>query len=903
MGPISMKSHYRAVVIGGGVVGCSVLYHLAKAGWSDVLLIERSELTSGSSWHAAGGFHTLNGDPNVARLQAYTVSLYKELEEISGQSCSLHLTGGVMMADSPERMDFLRLAHAKGRYLGMDTELITPSEARAMFPLMDETKFVGAMWDPVEGHLDPSGTTHAYAKAARKLGAEIVLRNRVTELTQATDGTWNVVTEQGTVKAEHVVNCGGLWAREIGRMVGLELPLLAMEHMYLLTEPMPAVEEFNAATGREMVGVLDFKGEIYTRQERNGVLLGTYEKACKPWSPVETPWDFGHELLAPDLDRISPSLEIGFEHFPGIANAGIKQVINGPFTFAPDGNPLVGPVQGLTNFWCACAVMAGFSQGGGVGLALSNWMVNGEPGFDVWGMDVARFGEWATLRYTNAKVRENYSRRFSIRFPNEELPAARPAQTTPLYDTMRAQGAVMGDSWGLETPLWFAPEGVEAKDVVSFHRSNDFEHVGNEVRATRERVGVTEIANFAKYEIRGSGSADFLNRLMTNRMPKPGRLVLTPMLNEAGKLIGDFTVANMGPGAGEDRFMIWGSSAAQKYHMRWFEQHLPKDGTVRIHRFDQTLVGLSIAGPKSQEVLAGLCDEDVSTSAFRFMDVREMAVAGAPCIVNRISYTGDLGYEIWMQPAYERLVYSAIKEAGEKHGIVDFGMRALLSMRLEKNFPTWFRELRPIYGPFEGAMERFVKLEKNEFIGRDAAARENAAGPKLRRVSFIVDALDADVMGDEPIWARIGDRDFGTVEQPHGYGAPRFGADGADVGAPTSPLWGGRTEGSGGGASAGSADTSPPTPALRADPPHEGEGKDSFCIRGIRDGEWAVVGWVTSGGYAHWVQKSVAQGYVPAELAGDESAGLFEIEILGQRRPARINIEPPFDPTGDRMRA
>ena len=358
-----MKSHAKAVVIGGGVVGCSVLYHLAKAGWTDIMLIERSELTSGSSWHAAGGFHTLNGDPNVAKLQAYTVQLYKEIEELSGQSCSLHLTGGVMMADTPERMDFLRLAHAKGRYLGMDTELITPSEAKAMFPLMDETNFVGAMWDPVEGHLDPSGTTHAYAKAARKLGAEIVLRNRVVELTQEVDGTWNVVTEQGTVKAEHVVNCGGLWAREIGRMVGVELPVLAMEHMYLLTEPMPEVEEFNKSTGREMIGVLDFKGEIYTRQERNGILLGTYEKACKPWSPVNTPWDFGHELLQPDIDRIAPSLEIGFKHFPGIEKAGIKQIINGPFTFALDGNPLVGPVQGLTNFWCACAVMAGLQPG------------------------------------------------------------------------------------------------------------------------------------------------------------------------------------------------------------------------------------------------------------------------------------------------------------------------------------------------------------------------------------------------------------------------------------------------------------------------------------------------------------------------------------------------------------
>ncbi|MCF6116523.1 MULTISPECIES: FAD-dependent oxidoreductase [Mesorhizobium] len=861
-----MKSHAKAVVIGGGVVGCSVLYHLAKAGWTDIMLIERSELTSGSSWHAAGGFHTLNGDPNVAKLQAYTVQLYREIEELSGQSCSLHLTGGVMMADTPERMDFLRLAHAKGRYLGMDTELITPSEAKAMFPLMDETNFVGAMWDPVEGHLDPSGTTHAYAKAARKLGAEIVLRNRVVELTQEVDGTWNVVTEQGTVKAEHIVNCGGLWAREIGRMVGVELPLLAMEHMYLLTEPMPEVEEFNKSTGREMIGVMDFKGEIYTRQERNGILLGTYEKACKPWSPVNTPWDFGHELLQPDIDRIAPSLEIGFKHFPGIEKAGIKQIINGPFTFALDGNPLVGPVQGLTNFWCACAVMAGFSQGGGVGLALSNWMVHGDPGFDVWGMDVARFGEWATLRYTNAKVRENYSRRFSIRFPNEELPAARPAQTTPLYDTMLANNAVMGDSWGLETPLWFAPKGTEPKDIVSFHRSNDFGPIGEEVRATREKVGVTEIANFAKYEVSGLGSEDFLNRLMTNRMPKTGRIVLTPMLNEFGRLIGDFTIAKVG----EERFMIWSSSAAQKYHMRWFEKHLPKDGPtasqVRIHRFDQTLVGLSIAGPKSRDLLQKLVDVDISTKAFRFMDFREMAVGGAPCMVNRITYTGDLGYEIWMAPAYQRLVYKAIKDAGEEFGLVDFGMRALLSMRLEKNFPTWFRELRPIYGPFEGAMDRFVKLEKNDFIGRESAAREQAEGPKLRRVSFIVDAADADVMGDEPIWAKVGGKDYGTVEKPHGYGAQRFDTDGKEV---------------------------------RGSRAAEG----ASAVRGIVDGDWRVVGWVTSGGYAHYVQESMAQGYVPAALAGDESAGLFEIEILGSRRPARINVEPPFDPSGEKMRA
>jgi dimethylglycine dehydrogenase len=848
-----MKTHAKAIVIGGGVVGCSVLYHLAKAGWKDIILIERSELTSGSSWHAAGGFHTLNGDPNVAKLQAYTVGLYKELEELSGQSCSLHLTGGVMMADSPERMDFLRMTHARGRCLGMETELITPSEAKAMFPLMDESHFVGALWDPVEGHLDPSGTTHAYAKAAQVLGAEIELRNPVLEITQDTDGIWNVVTKNGTIKTEHVVNAGGLWAREVGRMVGLELPLLAMEHMYLLTDDMPEVTEFNSETGRELVGVIDFKGEIYTRQERNGLLLGTYEKACKPWSPINTPWDFGHELLQPDLDRITPSLEVGFKHFPAFEKAGIKQIINGPFTFAPDGNPLIGPVPGLTNYWSACAVMAGFSQGGGVGLALANWMVDGDPGFDVFAMDVSRFGEWATIKYTNAKVRENYSRRFSISFPNEELPAARPQQTTPLYDIMLNENfAVMGDTWGLETPLWFAPSKKEAHDVLSFHRSNDFKHVAAEVEAVRNSVGVTEISNFAKYEVSGADAEAFLNYLMTNNMPKLGSIILTPMLNENGKLIGDFTIAK----ASENRFLIFGSLSATKYHMRWFEKHSKFYKSLKIKRFDMTLHGLSIAGPNSRKVLQKLVDEDISNSKFQFMSFREVDVNGAPCMINRLSYSGDLGYEIWMAPEYQRKVYRGIKKQGAEFNIKDFGMRALLSMRLEKNFPSWFAELRPIYGPYESRMERFIKINKSKFIGQKAAKQELLDGPKISRTSFIVDAGSSDVSGDEPIWAKT-EKVYDFIDPPHKHGAKRFNSKGNELSSSNSQ----------------------------------------------QDGKWKVVGWVTSGGYAHSIKASMAQGYIPTDLSQVTQKGLFEIEILGKRYPCQIMDNPPFDPLGKCMKS
>ena len=499
-----MKTHARVVVIGGGVVGCSVLYHLAKRGWTDIMLLERDELTSGSTWHAAGGMHTINGDPNVAKLQKYTIELYQEIEELSGQATGLHITGGVMLAATEERFDWLKSMVAKGRYLDIDAEIISAEEAHRLMPLLDPACFVGALRTWVDGHLDPSGVTQAYARSARKLGAEIHRHTRVESLVRNSDRTWDVVTAKGTVRAEHVVNAAGLWAREVGRMAGLELPVLAMEHMYLLTDDMPEVAEINETTGREVLHVVDFDGELYLRQERGGMLMGTYEKACRPWSEHETPWDFGHELLEPDIDRIAPSLEVGFQHFPAFQSAGIKQIVNGPFTFAPDGNPLVGPVRGRPGYWCACGVMAGFSQGGGVGLTVANWMVDGDPGFDVFAMDVARFGDWATPAYTNVKVRENYSRRFSIRFPNEELPAARPLCTTPLYDRLASAGAQFGAAYGLEVPLWFAPPGVE--DEFSWRRSTDFDHVAAECEAVRERVGLMDISGFAKYTVSGEGA-------------------------------------------------------------------------------------------------------------------------------------------------------------------------------------------------------------------------------------------------------------------------------------------------------------------------------------------------------------------------------------------------------------
>ncbi len=803
-----MQSHARVVVIGGGVVGCSVLYHLARFGCTDALLIERDELTSGSTWHAAGGMHTVNGDPNVAKLQKYTIDLYKEIEELSGQATGMHLTGGVMLAATEARFEWLKSLAAKGRYLGIETHVITPERAHELMPLLDPACFVGALETIVDGHLDPSGTTHAYAKAARKLGAQVERFTKVEELIQCADGTWRVITNKGEVRAEHVVNAGGLWAREVGRMVGREHPILAMEHMYLLTADMPEVAAVNAATGREVIHAIDFDGELYLRQERGGMLMGTYEKACKPWSEDTTPWNFGHELLAPDLDRIAPSLEVGFKHFPAFQNAGIRQIINGPFTFAPDGNPLIGPVRGLRGYWCACGVMAGFSQGGGVGLALAQWILNGDPGFDVWAMDVARFGDWASKAFTNARVRENYSRRFSIRFPNEELTAGRPLRTTPIHDLLAAAGAQFGAAAGLEVPLWFAPPGVT--DSFSWHRSTDFATVGEEARAVRAGVGLMDSSGFAKYSVTGAGAAAWLDHLLPCKLPAAGRMTMAPMLKEDGKLIGDFTLANLG----EEGWLLIGSGVAEEYHLRWFHDHLPADGSVQIVSRTRELAGLAISGPRSRELLARITRAPVDGASMRFMDIRSLPLGLADALVGRVSYTGDLGYEIWCSADTQRHLFMLLQEAGKDLGLRLFGSRALNALRLEKGYGSWAREYRPLYGPLEAGLERFVALDKPvEFIGKAGAIAERETGGVRRLRTFIVETERTDVIGDEPVW--------------HGE---------------------------------------------------------------------RVVGWVTSGGYAHASEVSVAIGYVERELA-DLDTG-WSIEILGNRCPARLQTSPLFDADG-----
>ena len=746
-----MKTEIRVAVIGGGVVGASVLYHLTKLGWTDIALFEKHELTSGSTWHAAASVHTYNSDANVSKLQKYTIDLYREIEQISGQSCGIHATGNMVVAATDEIFDNLKLMHSRAKYLGMETHLIAPSEAKKLNPLLDDTQFVGALHRIDGGHVDPNGVTHAYAIAARKVGAEVHRFTQVTGLSQRADGTWDVATDKGSVHAEHVVNAAGLWAREVGRMAGIELPVLAMEHMYVVTEEIPEI----VAHGREILPTTDYFGEIYMRQEGKGVLLGTYEKDCRVWSPHTTPWDFSMQLLPDDLDRLSPHLEIGFKHFPAVGRAGIKKVVNGPFTFAPDGNPLVGPVRGLRNYWSACGVMAGFAQGGGVGLALSRWMVEGDPGADIFAMDVSRFGKYATHQYTLIKVPENYSRRFRIAYPNEEMPAARPLRRTPVYDRLKDAGAVFGANFGLEVALWYAPKGMEPVENPTYRRSNAFPIVKEECHAVRNAVGLMEISGFGKYEVVGPDAEAWLNRILANKMPKPGRMVLAPMLNPRGTVIGDFSVARLA----HDRFLIIGSGVAEIYHMRWFEQHPPPAGTY-IRPLPHALTGFGIAGPKSRELLQRLVFEDISHQAFKFFAAREMVVGLAPCTVLRASYTGDLGYEIWTTPDYQVTLYDALVAAGKDLGLRHFGNRTLMSLRLEKAYGAFFREFRPDYTPMESGLDRFVAYDKPDFIGREAALKDRATPPKKKLVPLIVES-DVEVVGYESVLK--GDEAVGQV--------------------------------------------------------------------------------------------------------------------------------------------
>lgn len=738
-----MKSHYQAVVIGGGVVGASVLYHLTKFGWTDVALIERAELTAGSTWHAAGGFHALNADPNVAALQQYTINLYRDIEAESGQHVGVHMTGGVNIASDPNRWEWLKSAWAVFQSVGIETaKLVTPEEIKALCPIVDLTGVLGGLHDSNEGYVDPYGATQAYATAARKRGADVILRNRVLALKPRADGGWEVVTEKGIVIAEHVVNAGGLWAKQVGRMAGVDLPVTPMEHHYLITQDIPEI----AALDREIGVVVDLEGFTYMRQERKGLLLGVYERNPKHWNMDGAPWDYGMELIAEDVERISPELLKGFERFPCLARAGIKKWVNGAFTFTPDGNPIIGPVRGVKNYWVACGVMAGLSQGGGVGKSLAEWMIYGEPQADVFGMDIARYGAFAANReYLKQTTRQFYSRRFVMTFPNERLPAGRPVKRPGAYADMSAAGCQWSASWGIEMPVYFAPKGLIEEPTLK--RSNAFDLVGAEARVVRTHAGLADTSVFARYEISGPGAQAWLDRLLSVKLPPPGRARLAPMLGHDGRLKGDLTVFNWGGGT----FWLMGSYYLREFHLRWFANQAAHG--VTVHDISDATSGFLVTGPNARRVLEGTTHQEVDAAALPFMTCSEFDIGMVRAKVARLSIAGELGFEINCSAVEHATLRETLLAAGRDFGIAEVGYYALNTLRLEKSFGIWSREFTQGYTPGMTGLDRWIAFDKGDFIGCRAALEErDAGGAKNVLVTLEVDAVDADASGFEPIW-------------------------------------------------------------------------------------------------------------------------------------------------------
>jgi len=724
-----MKSSYRAVVIGGGIVGVSVLYHLAKLGWTDVALVERAELTAGSTWHAAAGFHALNADPNIAALQDYTINLYKEIERESGVNVGLHMCGGVNITNDKSRWEMLKAGWATFQAIGVETaKLVTPEEVAEMTSGIIRTDdILGGLYDSNEGHLDPNGATYAYAGAAKKMGADVIVRNRVLELNQRGDGTWDVVTEQGTIHTEHVINAAGLWAKQCGHMAGVDLPVTPMEHHYLITEDIPEV----AALKEQMPMVIDLDGFTYTRQERNGLLLGVYELIHKHWNMDGAPWDYGMDLIPEDIDRIAPELAIGFERFPSLENTGIKKWVNGAFTFAPDGNPLVGPVGpvGPRGYWVACGVMAGFSQGGGIGKSLAEWMVHGQPEADIFGMDIGRFGmHQSNKEYIRQTTGQFYSRRFVMTFPNEELPAGRPLRTSGAYADMTAAGARWSNSWGLEVPSYFAPT-PDFEEPGELRRNAAFPIVDEECKAVESAAGLLDISGFSRYEISGAGAEAFLDTLLACKLPTPGKVKLAPMLAEDGRLKGDLTCFNWGDGT----YWLMESYYLREFHMRWFRDH--NDAGALLRDVSDDFAGFSVNGPKARQIMMNCMSADLGL--FRVK-------------VARLSLSGEMAFEINCHGRKHASLRKMLLEAGADLGLREIGFRAMLSLRLEKSIGIWNGEFTQAYTPAMTGLDRWIAWDKGAFIGKESA--QNAAAPARVLRMLEVEAENADCVGFEPLW-------------------------------------------------------------------------------------------------------------------------------------------------------
>ena len=738
--------HARVVVIGGGIAGCSVLYHLTKLGWTDVALLERNELTSGSTWHSVGNTPMFTSSLNLLRILKTSNELYASLEAETGQSVGYHQVGSLRLATSPDLVTWYKQIQDMAQLADVRSELISVEEARALNPFINPDGVLAVAHLHGDGYLDPSSVTHALAKGARQRGAEIYRGTRVEQITRTASGEWAVATNHGTITAEIVVNAGGQWAREIARMVGVELPLVPMEHQYVVSEAIPELK----GLPREIPVTRDPERVFYMRQEGDGLLFGFFESNPIPWSVDGIPRDFGRQLLPERLEHLEPDLQRAAERIPILAKVGIKRIVNGPDAYTPDGAPLVGPVPNVPNFF----VIAGFSlfgiaNGGGTGRACAEWIVEGVPGIDLWEYDVRRFGEYAPRKsYLVAKAMEAYARDYEVHYPHHERPAGRPLKTSSIHAELSSAGAVFCARHGWERPLWFAPPVVSPHDEPSFGRANWFPHVAQECHAVRERVGILDQTSFGKFQVEGAGSGAFLNRLCANEVNVPiGKIVVTQMLNARGGIECDVTVTRID----NDTYWVITAAWTTTHDWAWLEWHLPRDGSVLLRNITEEFAVLSLMGPRARQVLSRTTEADLSNAAFPFMMCRDILVGAAPVRAYRISYVGELGWELYMPPAYQRAVYQQLMEAGREFEIINFGYRALDSLRLEKGYRFWGLDMNALTSPLEAGLSQFVKWTKGDFIGRDAVLAQKKAGGGRTLECLTVEGNEAIPHGWEPI--------------------------------------------------------------------------------------------------------------------------------------------------------
>jgi len=754
-----MKTHAQAVVIGGGVIGCSILYHLTKLGWRDVVLLERDELTSGSTWHAAANIHGLHDNTNITRIQNYTMDLYKALEEETGQSCGVFQPGSLYLAQTEAREHQLRLQAAKAKYYGLHFHEVTRDAAERLHPLVNFDGVRCIMFEESGGNVDPSGVTHAYAAGARQRGAEIYRFTPVTGTEPQHDGGWIVRTPKGDIHTTWVINAAGLWGREVARLAGIELPLQPTEHQYFVTETIPEI----AAMDRRLPSVADRDGEYYLRQEGQGLLIGAYERDLKFWAENGTPLDFAHDLFPDDLERIEDNMLRAIARVPVVGRAGIKRVINGPMIWSPDSNVLFGPHPELCNYFCCNGIIPGFSQSGGMGLMAAQWIAEGESAYDMFAWDVARFGDWADAAFTKARVGDQYAHRFAIHFPNEERAAGRPARKRPAYDKQKALGALFGLNAGWEHPLYFSHDVPE---TAGFTRQPWGDVVGAECRMLRATAGIIDISNFAKYSVSGAGAAQWLDSIFANRMPREiGRACLTPLIGVRGGVAGDFTVTKLD----EEAFLIVGSGVAEHYHKRFFDA-VPRPSSVSFVSKTKDMCSFNVAGPQSRALLGQLSNASFETADFPFMRARRIVLAGMEVVALRVSFTGDLGWELYCDKADQAALYEALLTAGAPLGAGPVGSRALMSLRIEKGYGSWSREYSPEWWPQESGLDGLIKLEKG-FLNKSAylALRNTPPRERLSILELCETPMNADASGGEPIFLPDG-RPVGRVTSgAYGY--------------------------------------------------------------------------------------------------------------------------------------